>query len=112
LWAKGLNVKDIHKEMFPVYDGKYLSHKAIHNWVEKFSQGRSKVADDARPSAEVAETLERLLWCRFRSTGKKMEQVYQCWWGMCREINVSGQVQISNILRFISVYDGRSPKTQ
>jgi hypothetical protein len=32
--------------MFPVYDGKCLSRKAVHNWVEKFSQGHSKVADD------------------------------------------------------------------
>jgi hypothetical protein len=47
LWAKGLNAKDIHKEMFPVYSGKCLSCKAIHNWVEKFSQGHSKFADDA-----------------------------------------------------------------
>jgi hypothetical protein len=43
LWAKG--EKDIHKEMFPVSGGKW-----------EFSQGRSKVADDARPGAEVAET--------------------------------------------------------
>jgi hypothetical protein len=27
LWAKGLNAKDIHKEMFPVYGGKC---KAVH----------------------------------------------------------------------------------
>jgi hypothetical protein len=33
LWAKGLNAKDIHKEIFPVYGGKCLSRKAIHNWV-------------------------------------------------------------------------------
>jgi hypothetical protein len=46
LWAKGLNVKDIHEEMFPVYGGTCLSPKAVHNWVEKFSQGRSKVAYD------------------------------------------------------------------
>jgi hypothetical protein len=46
LWAKGLNLKDIHKEMFPVYGGKCLSRKAVHNWVEKFSQGRSKITDD------------------------------------------------------------------
>jgi hypothetical protein len=32
LWSKGLNTKDISKEMFPVYGGKY--------------QERSKVADD------------------------------------------------------------------
>jgi hypothetical protein len=25
LWAKRLNIKDIHKEMFPVYGGKCLS---------------------------------------------------------------------------------------
>jgi hypothetical protein len=31
LWAKGLNAKDIHKEMFPVYGGKCLSRKAVHN---------------------------------------------------------------------------------
>jgi hypothetical protein len=61
LWAKGFNANDIHKEMFPVYDGKCLSRKAVHNWVEKFSQGRSKFADDARLGAEVAEaTVKRL----------------------------------------------------
>jgi hypothetical protein len=41
LWTKGLNAKDIHKEMIPVYGGKCLSRKAVHNWVEKFYQGRS-----------------------------------------------------------------------
>jgi hypothetical protein len=56
LWAKGLNENDIHKEMFPVYDGKCLSRKAFHNWVEKSSQGRLKVADDALPGAEAVET--------------------------------------------------------
>jgi hypothetical protein len=33
--GKGLNAKDIHKEMFPVYGGKCLSCKVIHNWVKK-----------------------------------------------------------------------------
>jgi hypothetical protein len=47
LWAKGLNVKDIHKEIFPVYRGQCLSYNVVHNRVNKFSQGRSKVADDA-----------------------------------------------------------------
>jgi hypothetical protein len=41
--GKGVNANDIRKEMFPVYSGKCLSHKAVHNWVEKFSQGHSKV---------------------------------------------------------------------
>jgi hypothetical protein len=35
LWAKGLNTKDIRKDMFHVYGGKCLSRKAVHNWVEK-----------------------------------------------------------------------------
>jgi transposase len=39
--------------MFLVYDVKCLSRKAVQNWVEKFSQGRSKVADDARPGRPV-----------------------------------------------------------
>jgi hypothetical protein len=34
--------------MFPVYGGKCLSLKTVHNWAEKFSQGCSKIADDAR----------------------------------------------------------------
>jgi hypothetical protein len=55
VWAKGLNGKDIHKDMFPVYGGKCLTRKAVHIGVEKFSQGRSKVADDAGPGAEVAD---------------------------------------------------------
>jgi hypothetical protein len=46
LWAKGLNAKDIHNEMFCVYSGKCLSLKAAHNLVEKFSQGPSRVPSD------------------------------------------------------------------
>jgi hypothetical protein len=33
LWPNGLNAKDTHNEMFPVYGGKCLSHKAVYNWV-------------------------------------------------------------------------------
>jgi hypothetical protein len=94
LWAKGLSAKDIHEEMFPVYGGKCLPRKAVHNEVEKLSQGRSKVADDARPGARVAETtVKRLLCFRFRRTDKAMGQVYQCRWRICREINVISMFQ-------------------
>jgi hypothetical protein len=44
------------KKIFPVYGRKCLLRKGVHNLVKKFSRGRSKVTDDARPSAEVAET--------------------------------------------------------
>jgi hypothetical protein len=37
LWAKGLNGNDLHKEMFPVYGGKCLSSKAVHNCVANVS---------------------------------------------------------------------------
>jgi hypothetical protein len=76
LWANGQNTKNIHKEIFPVYGGKCLLAKAVHIWVEKYSQGRSKVTDDARSVAEMAETtVKRLLCCRFRRTGKARGQV-------------------------------------
>jgi hypothetical protein len=79
LWAKGLNAKDIHKEMFPVYGRKCLSRKAVHRWVEKCSQGRSKIIDDARQGVELSETtVKKLLCCGFRSTGIEMGHVYQC----------------------------------
>jgi hypothetical protein len=39
--------------------------------------------------AEVAETtVERPLCSGFRRTGKTMGQVYQCWWRLCRDINI------------------------
>jgi hypothetical protein len=43
-WKKVLNAKDIHKEIFLVYCEKYVQRKTLHNLVDKFSQGRSKVA--------------------------------------------------------------------
>jgi hypothetical protein len=94
--AKGLSAKDINKEVFPVYGGKCSSRKAAHNWVEKFSQGRSKVA-------EVTETtVKRFLCCGVRRAGKVTGQVYHRWWRTCREINVFFQVRISHVLRFYS----------
>jgi hypothetical protein len=46
------------QRIFPVYGGKCLSCKAVHNWVKKFPQGRSKVADDARPGCPVETATE------------------------------------------------------
>jgi hypothetical protein len=104
--GKNLDAMDINKEMFPVYGEKCLSRRAVHNWVEKFSQGRSKLADDARPGAEVSETtVERLLCCGFQRTGKAMGQAYQCLWRIRREINVFPQVRMSYVLCVISILD-------
>jgi hypothetical protein len=60
---------DIHKEMLPVYGGKCLSRKVVDNWVEKFSQGRSKVADNVRPACPVDIATE--------ATGQRMEALVQ-----------------------------------
>jgi hypothetical protein len=56
LLAKGLNAKDIHKEMFPIYDGKRLSRKAVHNWVEKDGK---RFADDEEVGTEVQKWLRQ-----------------------------------------------------
>jgi hypothetical protein len=89
-WQKDSNAKDIHKEVFPVYGGKGLSRKAGYNWVVKYFHGHSKVADD---ETEVRTTFRRLLCRGFRHTGRAMGQVYQCWWRICREINVSSRFE-------------------
>jgi hypothetical protein len=52
LWAKGPSAKDIHKEMFPVYGGKCLLRKAVHNWVEKRG---GRFADDEEVETEALE---------------------------------------------------------
>lgn len=48
-----LNQTNIHKEMLLVYGEKCLSRKAVYNWVEKFSQGRSKIDDEDRSRCPV-----------------------------------------------------------
>ena len=53
LGAKGLPAENIHKEMLTVYADKCLSRKAVHSWVEKFSQGRSKIVDEIRSGRPV-----------------------------------------------------------
>jgi hypothetical protein len=73
------------KKIFPVYGGKCLSRKAVHNWVADVSLMTKKL-NRRRKVAET--TAKRFLRCGFRSTGKAMGQVYQCWWRICRERNV------------------------
>jgi hypothetical protein len=37
LWEKGLNTEDTHKEICPVYGGKYLQRQTVHNWAVNVS---------------------------------------------------------------------------
>jgi len=48
LWAKGMAAKDIYKEMLPMYGEHCLSRQAVHNWVQKFSEGRTSIEDKHR----------------------------------------------------------------
>jgi hypothetical protein len=53
---KSMAAMDIHKEMLPMYGERRLSHQAVHNWVQKFSEGRTSIEDEhpvGRP-AEIA----------------------------------------------------------
>jgi hypothetical protein len=40
---KGINAEDIHNEMFPVFSGKCLSRKAVHNSVANVSLMRKRL---------------------------------------------------------------------
>jgi hypothetical protein len=46
--------------MFPVYGGKCLSYKVVHNWIDKFSQRHLKVA--GRPVVTVTEATVQRGW--------------------------------------------------
>jgi hypothetical protein len=71
--------------------------------VEKSSQGRWKVADDARPGAEVAVTIVKRLLCRgFRHTGKDGTSVSVLVKDMSRN-KCFLSVPVSHFLRFIYI---------
>jgi transposase len=70
-----------------------LSRKAVHSWVEKFSQGRSKVADDARPGhpVEIAteatvQWVEELIRADRRITIDNVTTALGCSYGLAYSI--------------------------
>jgi hypothetical protein len=81
--------------------------------VKWFTTGSRNSVKDVRKSQVMPDrvrkwsetTVERLLCCGFRRTGKAMGQVYPCWWRICQQINVFSQVRISHVLRFTSICD-------
>jgi hypothetical protein len=56
LRAKGLNAKDIHKDMFSVCGGMCLPRQAVHKWAEK--RGR-RFADDEEVETKVRKWLRQ-----------------------------------------------------
>jgi hypothetical protein len=82
LWRKGLNAKDIHKKIFPVYGGKCLSREAVNGLVEK----RGKYfPDDEEVETEARKCLRQQLKDFYAAGfGAFLRR-----WDMC--INVGGE---------------------
>jgi hypothetical protein len=100
-WQKDLLQRIVIKKYFLFTVGSVCRVKPFITWWQTFRWWTGW-----NGGAEVAETtVRRLLCCWFRRTGKAMGQVYQCWWRICREINVIFLVRISHVLRLISICD-------
>ena len=54
LWAKRMAAKDIDKEMLPIYGEHCPSRQAVHNSVQKFSEGRTSIEDEHRVGRQCA----------------------------------------------------------
>jgi hypothetical protein len=85
LWTKGLNAKGVHKCF--LFTGGSVCR------VKRFTTRSRNALKDVRKSQMVPDEVRKRLRqhskdCGFRRTGKAMRQVYQCWWRICREINV------------------------
>jgi hypothetical protein len=104
VWAKGLNTKDIHKEMFPVYGGKCLSCKAVHKLIEK--RGK-RFADDEEVETGVRKWLRQLsedfYAVSFDALVKRWDKCISVGGGYVE--NFFFQVRLSHVLRFISICD-------
>jgi hypothetical protein len=91
--------------MFLVDSGKCLPRKPVQNWVDKFSQGRSKVADD---ETEVRKWLRQQSKDFYAAGFDALVRRWDKCINFGREINVFffSQVRISHdFLRFISICD-------
>jgi hypothetical protein len=72
------------EEMLAVYCGKCLSRKAFQKWVGNVLLMTKRFK---RRYASDWDNRQRLLYCRFRCSGKAIDQVYQCCSRICREID-------------------------
>ena len=53
LWTYDMAAKDRHKEMLPMYGEHCLSLQVFHNWVQKFSELRTRSEDEHRVGRPV-----------------------------------------------------------
>jgi hypothetical protein len=81
LWAKNMAVKDIDKEILPVYGEHCVSRQAIHNWPSKtisFGRTLSLWWCSWKSSARVVLTgTTRILHRRFPGTCETVGQVFK-----------------------------------
>jgi hypothetical protein len=79
LWAKNMEAKDIHKEMLPMYGEHCLLCQAIHNLVQRFSEGRTSSEDEHRAGRPVptADSNQTILRQRFPGTCETVGQVFK-----------------------------------
>jgi len=85
LWAKKMEAKDIHKEMLPMYGEHCLSRLAVHNWVQKFSEGRTSIEDEhqaGRPveiaTPEMLQRVEDIIRAERRVTRTSPREISTC----------------------------------
>jgi len=75
-----MEAKDIHKEMLPMYGEHCLSCQAVHNWVQKFLEGRTSIEDEHQASrpVEIAtpETLQHIT--EFQQRGHTVTSASYC----------------------------------
>ena len=65
--------------------GEYcLLRQAVHNWVQKFSEGRTSIEDEHQSSARVVPTAtKRIFRRRFPGTCETVGQVFKSVWRLC-----------------------------
>ena len=87
LWAKNMEAKDIHKEMLPMYGKHCLSRQAVHNWVQKFSDGWENafltILRLKEQCARGSNSNQKIFRRRFPGTCKMVGQVFKSVWRLC-----------------------------
>jgi hypothetical protein len=102
LWAKGLNAKDIHKEMFPVSGWKCFSRKTVHNLVADVPLTTKRLK---RSCGSGWDSSQRASMLRvFAALVKRRDKCINAAKDMLRNRSFC-EVRMSHVLRFISICD-------
>jgi len=72
--GKNMEAKDIHKEMLPMYVEHCLSRQAVHNWVQKFSEGRTSIEDEYLAGRPVEIATPETLYGGFQGLVKRWDK--------------------------------------